>query len=970
MASGTMSERPVMNGWTWRLCAAILLCFAMPATAQSQEKALNGVALVIGNGDYEHIAKLDNPPNDARAIEEMLADLGFETSIVSDRDARRLRRDLEAFVEDAEGADVAFLYYSGHGIEAGGENFLVPVDADLAALDAAAEKLVPISALVEQLKATVPVAIVMLDACRDDPFPPGALVRLQPGAEPAPIGTAGLGETRGATALGATSGADESFGAVIGFAAEPGKVALDGPAGGYSPYAAAVLRHLSALGGEEFGTVMRMVAEEVYLKTEGAQRPWINESLRRLLYFGGEAVDPTGEEGDILTERRQLLLTISFLPEAGRKRIETIASADGVPMDALYGMLKALGTDAPQDPSELDALLRSQTEKLKSLLAERQALKSTDPEITRLASLADQALGEGAMATALKLLDQAKSRVGTLKQTVDQAEADIRARRLEFAAVYARSAEARSVVFDYARAAEDYALAFEQVEKWDDSLALDYKNSEAESLTFLGENQGDRDALVRSAAAGEAAVKLAAVVDPSHLTRSRIIYGNALQALGNSEPDTATLERAIVVYREAIDALDRSASPTDWATLQNNAGNVLAMIARRQGNPAKLGEAADAYRLALEEFTKTGPLTSWLFAMNNLAKALLERAELEAGVERLNEAAGLFEQALARASRQDQPLQWAIMQNNYANVLQTLGMRTADPAEATRYHQAAATAYSNALLEWTPERAASHRAIAQNNLGNVYQSLAYRDLPNAAAHLTAAEDAQSEALSVTSRAEQPLQWAAFAFNRGRTHHMLGDFSPTEAGAIDNYRRSADDFRAALTEMTFDRVPLQWGGAQMSLGNVLQALALRSTDSSVAVTALEESVAAHQVAIEGFVGEAYAAQRANSLQYQANAYILLGERGGGLPRFREAEAAYREALALSARETQPVQWAYALGGLANALRAIGLASGDRVVLAEAKAMTQKAWDTIKPYDNQFDGLLAGRIAEIDAALAKN
>ena len=100
---------------------------------------------------------------------------------------------------------------------------------------------------------------------------------------------AGLGETRGAALLPPADGKPpetENLGTVIAFSAEPGKPALDGDPTGNSPYAAAVLRHLSAMDGAEFGLVMRMIAEEVYLKTGGRQRPWMNESLRRLLYFG------------------------------------------------------------------------------------------------------------------------------------------------------------------------------------------------------------------------------------------------------------------------------------------------------------------------------------------------------------------------------------------------------------------------------------------------------------------------------------------------------------------------------------------------------------------------------------------------------------------------------------------------------------------------------------------------------------
>ncbi|TIW51637.1 MAG: peptidase C14, partial [Mesorhizobium sp.] len=105
-----------------------------------------------------------NPANDARDMAKMLTDLGFDARSVTDRDAAKLKRDLERFVEDAEGADVAFIYYSGHGIEAGGVNYLVPVDADMSSLKDADNALVPISAVMDDLKKTVPVTIMLLDA--------------------------------------------------------------------------------------------------------------------------------------------------------------------------------------------------------------------------------------------------------------------------------------------------------------------------------------------------------------------------------------------------------------------------------------------------------------------------------------------------------------------------------------------------------------------------------------------------------------------------------------------------------------------------------------------------------------------------------------------------------------------------------------------------------------------------------------
>src|SRR5262245_14916470 len=130
------------------LAVALLAALASVGTAYADEaKPLRGIALVIGQSNYRHIAALPSPANDARAVAHMLGDLGFEVTSVADGDQARLTRSLQRFVEDAAGADVALLYYSGHGIEAGGENYLVPVEADLSSL--AASSLVPVSTLLD-----------------------------------------------------------------------------------------------------------------------------------------------------------------------------------------------------------------------------------------------------------------------------------------------------------------------------------------------------------------------------------------------------------------------------------------------------------------------------------------------------------------------------------------------------------------------------------------------------------------------------------------------------------------------------------------------------------------------------------------------------------------------------------------------------------------------------------------------------
>ncbi|TGW02127.1 peptidase C14, partial [Mesorhizobium sp. M2D.F.Ca.ET.145.01.1.1] len=153
----------------------------------------------------------------------------------------------------------------------------------------------------------------------------------------------------------------------------------------------ALLRHLAAMKGTEFGSVMRMVTEEVYLDTKAKQRPWVNESLRRLLYFGVAPPEPTGDDGLITGERRQLLLTISDLPDPKRAQVELASLQEGVPLDALYGVLRALGTEKiPEDPADLRKVLDAQAERLRKMMSERAALRTDDPEIKRLVASADK----------------------------------------------------------------------------------------------------------------------------------------------------------------------------------------------------------------------------------------------------------------------------------------------------------------------------------------------------------------------------------------------------------------------------------------------------------------------------------------------------------------------------------------------------------------------------------------------------
>ncbi|MBX3576602.1 MAG: caspase family protein [Rhizobiaceae bacterium] len=800
----------------WAALFACALAFSWPALA---EDPLRGVALVIGNGDYAELPDLPNPANDADAVEALLADLGFDSVRRTDRDAASLRRDLDRFVEDAADADVAILYYSGHGIEAGGENYLVPVDAGLSALGDAGARLVPLSALVERLQATVPVTILMLDACRDNPFPPGTSLTLAAGEAPAAITASGLAATRGAAALGSLSSASaaDTFGTVLAFAAEPGKAALDGPAGGNSPYAAAIVRHLDAMAGEEFGTVLRMVGEEVYLKTGGRQRPWVNESLRRLLYFGSAPAAATGEEGDILAERRRLLVTIAALPDPERRQVERAAANAGVPMDALYGMLRTLGADTPRDPVALDSLLREQTERLKALLGERAALKSKDPEIARLSALADTAIAEGALETAIALHARAKARVGELEATVAQAEDDIRARRIEFAEVFARSAKSYELAFRNLDAAADYARAFDHVERWDPALAVGYRLDEMNALIQEGDYRGDRAALERALAAGEQVLALALVSgNRRDWASGQSGISNALGILGRFDNDVGLLSRSVEAARLSLAEYDRKAAPDKWAKAQASLGYALWTLGEHGADPKPLEEAVAAFNLALEEQTREAAPADWANTQNSLGNVLWTLGNLGDNADILYRATDAFLAVLDELTPEKQPLDWAMAQTNLGNAYWALSMRTTgviDPRQAV-------DAYRLALTVFKRESTPTLWSATQNNLAYALTAVGERE--EGAASLLEAIATARLALQERPRETQPRNWAGTQSVMARALMLLGQ---REDGTA-RLEESVAAYRSALEEVNAETSPLGWATLQSELGQALVALGSR------------------------------------------------------------------------------------------------------------------------------------------------
>ncbi len=228
--------------------------------------AAQRVALVIGNGDYEGTTKLANPVNDAEDIAAEFRRLGFTVVEGYNLGKRDMESKIGEFADLLDGAETGLFYYAGHGISVGGRNYVVPTDAHLNAPAKLKFESISIDDVVEMMRQQSEVNILILDACRNNPFARG--------------GT----PTRGATEASSGLATGNSYaGAYTIYSAQDGAVALDGE-GRNSPFAEALLRHI-ATPGETIETVMGRVKADVEEVTKGFQSPDAKGLLVRSFSF-------------------------------------------------------------------------------------------------------------------------------------------------------------------------------------------------------------------------------------------------------------------------------------------------------------------------------------------------------------------------------------------------------------------------------------------------------------------------------------------------------------------------------------------------------------------------------------------------------------------------------------------------------------------------------------------------------------
>lgn len=272
-----MRENPERHAARYILAALFSLFLLLDGSRVSAQVAashgtLDGVALVIGNSAYRSASRLANPANDATAMAEKLGGLGFRLHTAIDQPKDALQETIRRFTRDLASADVIFVFYAGHGLQLDGRNFIVPVDL---VRNGGQDGLIAVDTILSAIEAEAKpdaAKIIVLDACRDNPF--SKLMHSTAGSRglaridlPKPVATQ----------------ASAGYFRVVAFATAAGQVASDGT-GEHSPYTESLLRFIDQ-PGLEVSEMFRLAAGDVLASTKGVQKPEYLVQTSRTLFF-------------------------------------------------------------------------------------------------------------------------------------------------------------------------------------------------------------------------------------------------------------------------------------------------------------------------------------------------------------------------------------------------------------------------------------------------------------------------------------------------------------------------------------------------------------------------------------------------------------------------------------------------------------------------------------------------------------
>ena len=322
---------------------ALFATMLISASAYAQSR----VALVIGNGAYRQVSVLPNPTNDASDVADSLQRLGFSVTRVANANFDGMRLALRDFVPKVRTAEMAVVFFAGHGIEVSGENWLIPVDAELKTDLDVPHEAISLKNVMQVVSPASKLSLVVLDACRNNPFA-SRMVRT--------VRTRAVG--RGLASVEPTGSI------LVAYAAKDGTTASDGT-GRNSPFTKALLTHLET-PGLEINFLFRNVRDDVLRATQLEQEPFVYGSLSREAIFFKAAPPPVplsaadGVMWNFLKDTSDVNALKRFIEQfpASPYRAEAVQQ------------LARLTTETPKTPPTATATVPDRTELARSLQLE------------------------------------------------------------------------------------------------------------------------------------------------------------------------------------------------------------------------------------------------------------------------------------------------------------------------------------------------------------------------------------------------------------------------------------------------------------------------------------------------------------------------------------------------------------------------------------------------------------------------